>query len=93
MSEFDFYWLHKESYYENFIKNCKEPIILFGASEAGKYAFDLLNSMRKQIKYFSDNDNKKCNTIFCNRRIISPDELNELNKNIIILITSIISVD
>lgn len=52
----------------------KEDIILFGASRLGEIAFNVLKD-KYNICYFSDNDQSKWDKLFCNIKIIAPEEL------------------
>lgn len=51
-----------------------EKVILFGASNLGETAYDLLKS-KFEICYFSDNDLRKWGKTFCNVTIIEPAKL------------------
>lgn len=64
----------------------KEKIILFGASNLGEIAYNLLKS-EYEICYFCDNDEKKWGKSFCSKSILSPQELKDI-KGYKIIITS-----
>ncbi|WP_244834812.1 hypothetical protein [Clostridium sp. BJN0001] len=61
-----------------------EKIILFGASKKGKIAYNVLKE-KYDICYFCDNDKNKWNTYFCNKKIISTDELLKYKEDKIII--------
>lgn len=74
--------------YLKYLQNKK--IMLFGAGENGKRAFHKLNKLKgAEIVGICDNDKNKHNKIFCGLKVISFEELCQLNDgNIIIIICS-----
>ncbi len=67
----------------------KEKVILFGASKYGEKVFEKIKN-KYEVIYFCDNDNKKIGTVFCDRPVISPEELIKIitKENIKLIITS-----
>lgn len=66
--------------------NFKNNIIIFGASEAGKKAYNILIEFGFNVKFFVDNDSKKWGTTLFNRNINDPKSIYEINKEEDILI-------
>ena len=68
------------------IKQNSTPVILFGAGDLGMLAYYALKKRNINIKHFCDSNKKKQGKFFFNIKIISPEELAELDKNIPIFI-------
>lgn len=64
----------------------KEKCIIFGASQYGHKAYQILNEIYEIIG-FADNDSEKWGKEFCEKRIFKPDELIDM-ENIHIIIAS-----
>ncbi|MEW9093568.1 MAG: CDP-glycerol glycerophosphotransferase family protein [Clostridiaceae bacterium] len=64
----------------------KKRIMLFGASKFGKIAYNFLIE-NYDIVYFIDNDQKKWENNFSNRKVIDPAELKTI-KNFYVIVTS-----
>lgn len=61
-----------------------ERVIIFGASRYGEVAFNVLKD-KYEIIGFSDNNQGKWGTEFCNRNIIQPDMLKEYTNSTVVI--------
>ncbi|NMA48282.1 MAG: hypothetical protein GX947_00690, partial [Tissierellia bacterium] len=76
---------------EYLLKNSNKDVVIFGAGEAGKYVFHLLQDLEINfgknihIKYFVDNDEKKWGTFWSDIEIISIEDIdiNNIDKIIV----------
>lgn len=74
--------------FEDSLIRDKNRMVIFGASQKGSCALDLLKSRNIKVDFFCDNDKKKIGEKFNGIPIISVDELKKLSNNLTILIAS-----
>ncbi|QHQ60684.1 glycosyltransferase [Anaerocolumna sedimenticola] len=53
----------------------EKPIVIFGASGAGRKISEVIDKLNKEIEFFVDNDSNKWNTLFCGKVVKSPQSL------------------
>lgn len=63
-------------------------VVVFGTSEYSKSIFYMLEAFNINVSYFSDNNDKKWNKYFCNRHIISPNEIKKINNPFVVIGTA-----
>ncbi|WP_434290106.1 FkbM family methyltransferase [Clostridium botulinum] len=74
-------------YFKKFFNN--KQIVLFGASEFGKFIYEYLIHKNMEIIYFCDNNEEKWGGEFCGLPVISPTQLKNIcDENISVLIAS-----
>ena len=75
----------------NFLEECKtKKVCIFGAGMLGRSTTDHLKSVRIDVDFFCDNDNRKCNGLFSYLGIpcYSYEKLKELHDKTVVLIAS-----
>lgn len=60
-------------------------VIVFGTSEYSKNIFEMLEAFGITVKYFSDNNDKKWDKYFCDKLIISPNEINNIYNPFVVI--------
>ncbi|KGK86064.1 FkbM family methyltransferase [Clostridium sp. HMP27] len=68
--------------------NSNKPLILFGTGSYGKKAYQYLSEKGINVKYFSDNDNKKLGNKCCGINILSIHNIKKQFSDFNVLITS-----
>jgi hypothetical protein len=63
-------------------------LVVFGASNKGREGLSILTRLDMEVRFFCDNDANKWGTVFCERGVISPDDLIALGKDVPVLIAS-----
>ena len=63
-------------------------VIVYGAGTLGKITQKILSDYGKEIKFFCDSDKKKFNLEIKKKRVISPEELDNLDKDLDIIVSN-----
>jgi len=67
-------------YFKKYQKNKNNLLVIFGAGVIGRLTFEALKEKNIKVNYFCDSDKRK-QTEFENIKIISPNDLDKLDKN------------
>ena len=67
-------------YFKKYQKNKNNLLVIFGAGLIGRLTFEALKEKNIKVNYFCDSDKRK-QTEFENIKIISPNDLDKLDKN------------
>lgn len=79
--------LNEKSRFKQFL-GYNNPVVLFGAGSFGIIILNYLKKFNIKVDYFCDNDSSKVGQYMNSIKIISVDELLNLNRDISIVITS-----
>ncbi len=71
---------------KNLVINFKSNIVIYGAGDFGRLVHNALSINSLKVDFFCDSNKKKQGKLFIDKRILSPEELSELDKNTIIFI-------
>lgn len=63
------------------LKSNSAPVVLFGAGSLGKLALYALKTLDIQVDCFCDSDKQKQGNLYCGVKVISLEELSELNPD------------
>lgn len=70
----------------NYLEPCsREPVLVYGAGERGKKAYQLLSAAGIEIIAYSDRDIRKQGELFCGLPVLAPSEMKRyMGKNVIV---------
>ncbi len=70
------------------LKNKLQPVVLFGAGQIGEMCYFALTQHNIKVDFFCDSSKSKQGKMFCGKKIISPNELYNQDRDIMIFISN-----
>lgn len=70
-----------------------KPIVIFGASGAGRKIAEVIHRLNKHVIYFVDNDSRKWYSEFCGKMVYPPEELLRNDYSIVMGSTHVAEIE
>lgn len=89
MHDLDDVFSHKGNPVIEFLQDANrrdKKIVLFGAGITGRLVHEWLSLLGFEVEFFCDNASEKWGTVFCGQRVISPEELVQLEASVKVII-------